>query len=378
MSKLQKTILTISLVIIFTFQCYTMIKYYEIKSKIKGQAYAVSTVKDNFEDISNKSKSVVEVIVKDEHNQKVFSGSGFYIGKGLFITNFHIIDAGSKFEIIDYRDNSYNIEGVVKYDEQLDLAIIKSSVPIELDSPSYCKIDKMKKGDEVFTIGNPFGLKNSLTNGIISDIREINKKKIIQISAPITNGSSGSPLFNSEGKVIGINTSGYTNTNINFSLPIDYAMDWIQELTPKKHKDISVINWNDISQSRKEKTLKEITPVIKELLVHLENENLNEFLKYVHPESPSYSFIRLYITPYFSSYDLKYQIESIELIRNINGEINSRVNYKIFKIGGDEFKNQQIIATYKFKKWNNEWKLYSAEEKVLYELSPHEKPVKDN
>ena len=293
----------------------------------------------------------------------------------MFITNFHIIDAGTKFEVIDYKNISYNVEGVVKYDEQLDVAILKTVVPIKLDSLSFGTIDEMRKGEEIFTIGNPLGLKNSLTSGVISGIREINRKKIIQISAPITGGSSGGLLFNSEGKVIGINTSGYTNTNINFSLPIDYAMDWIQQLARIDYKDIPVINWNDVWQLRKEKTLKEITPIIKELLTNLENEDLNEFIKHIHPESPSYSFIRLYLTPYFSSYDFKYQIESIELIRNINGEINTRVSYKVFKIDGDEFNNQQIIATYKFKKWKEDWKLYTAEEKLLYELSPYEKPI---
>ena len=391
MSKLQKSFLLIFLVVILAFQVYTMIIYYEFNTKIKEQ---ISTAKGIFENIAYKEesvqayaskdyiknitdieKSVVEVIVRDEYNQKVLSGSGFYIGEGLFITNFHIIDAGTKFELIDYKNNSYNVEGVVIYDEQLDVAILKTVVPIKLDLLSFGTIDEMRKGEEIFTIGNPLGLKNSLTSGVISGIREINNKKIIQISAPITGGSSGGLLFNSEGKVIGINTSGYTNTNINFSLPIDYAIDWIQQLTRIDYKDIPVINWNDVWQLRKVKTLKEITPIIKELLTNLENEDLNEFIKLIHPESPSYSFIRLYLTPYFSSYDFKYQIESIELIQNINGEINTRVSYKVFKIDGDEFNNQQIIATYKFKKWKENWRLYTAEEKLLYELSPYEKPI---
>ncbi|MCV6599660.1 MAG: S1C family serine protease [Alphaproteobacteria bacterium] len=323
-------------------------------------------------DVNELKKSVVEIVVKDLNDQEVLLGSGLYVGNGLFITNTHIIMSGPEFLICDYRGENYKVEGVVKYDENLDLAIIKTVEVLNIPKADIANTKKSKIGEEILTIGNPNGFKNSITEGIISGIRTIDEKKMIQISAPITSGSSGGPLINKFGKVIGINNSGYTNTNLNFAISIDYILDWLIELEDKEHKNIDIIDWKREWESRNEKTKEEIKYIIINFFKSLEEEDLNDFIKYIHPESPAYSFIRMYITPYFGCYDFVYDVEGIEILKNVNGILEVKVNYKIFKKDGGDFKNQQILAVYRFKKWMNEWKIYLAKEKVLYELSPFE------
>jgi hypothetical protein len=109
------------------------------------------------------------------------------------------------------------------YDLDNDLAVLEvdgvDTRPVTLGDS-----DKVAAGQQVVVIGNPEGLEQTVSNGLVSAIRELNGRRLFQISAPISSGSSGSPVFNDHGEVIGVVVSSIeAGQNLNFAVPINYA-----------------------------------------------------------------------------------------------------------------------------------------------------------
>ncbi len=149
-------------------------------------------------------------------NDKQFSqGSGFFIAPNIGITNYHVLEY-SKTDVIEIKGEFYEIIEILDYSrkEDKDFIIFKTAYK----SPNHLKISSEfpKIGEETFAIGSPHGLENSLTKGTISGYRD---NHLIQIDATIDQGSSGGPLFNMRGEVIGITTSGITS-GLNFAVNI--------------------------------------------------------------------------------------------------------------------------------------------------------------
>lgn len=166
-------------------------------------------------------------------------GSGFILDKqGHILTNNHVIAGGQQIEVTLYNKQRYHAT-VIGHDPGQDLALLQINappadlVPITLAASSR----NLLVGQQVYAIGNPFGLSGTMTTGIISAIRTIREpsgqliENAIQTDAAINPGNSGGPLLNSRGEVIGINTLIATNPNgsveqsagIGFAIPIDTA-----------------------------------------------------------------------------------------------------------------------------------------------------------
>ena len=149
-------------------------------------------------------------------------GSGFFINSdGLAITNYHVIE-GTDFATISPPGlHSYSVMGVLHYDKDVDYAIIKTNAT----NVPYIKIgdsDLISEGEKIYTIGNPQGLANSISDGIVANSHREELNGMIQITAPISPGSSGGALLNSRGEVIGITTATLTSgQNLNFAVPIN-------------------------------------------------------------------------------------------------------------------------------------------------------------
>ena len=166
-------------------------------------------------------------------------GSGFVIdSSGLIVTNNHVID-GAEEIFIKFRDGSkLKVEKVVGTDSKTDMALLKVNPDKPLMALQFGDSDKMRVGDWVMAIGNPFGLGGTVTLGIISaKKRDINSgpyDEFIQTDAAINRGNSGGPLFNMEGKVIGVNTAIISPTGgsigIGFAVPSKTAVHVIDQL----------------------------------------------------------------------------------------------------------------------------------------------------
>ncbi|PYV75687.1 MAG: hypothetical protein DMG96_16400 [Acidobacteria bacterium] len=172
--------------------------------------------------------AVVSILMSDKEGHPVAQGSGFLISKdGRVVTNYHVIKSGSS-AIRKLPDGAFfAVDGVLASNKARDVAIIKAHgshfrMLILGDS------NRLEVGEAVVAIGSPLSLESTVSNGIVSGIRTVEDEggKLLQITAPISPGSSGGPLFNMGGEVVGITTSHIKNgENLNFAIPINDVKD---------------------------------------------------------------------------------------------------------------------------------------------------------
>ncbi len=165
-------------------------------------------------------------------------GSGFIIDKeGYVLTNYHVIEGAD--EIIITLSNEKSFDGkVVGTDKKTDLALVKIEVDNHLPTASLGDSDKLRVGDWVVAIGNPFGLEHTVTAGIVSAKGRVigagPYDDFIQTDASINPGNSGGPLFNLAGEVVGINTAIVaTGQGIGFAIPINLAKEILPQMKEK-------------------------------------------------------------------------------------------------------------------------------------------------
>jgi serine protease Do len=165
-------------------------------------------------------------------------GSGFIVDPaGYVVTNNHVIDGAGEITVI-FHDGSRHSATLKGRDPKTDLALLKIESPEELPYVRFGDSEKTKVGDWVVAVGNPFGLGGSVSAGIISargrDIHSGPYDDYLQIDAPINRGNSGGPLFDANGKVVGINTAIFSpsggNVGIGFAIPAALAEPVIAEL----------------------------------------------------------------------------------------------------------------------------------------------------
>lgn len=150
-------------------------------------------------------------------------GTGFVIDseEGLIVTSYHVVADAERVAVASYDNEKYEVEEVIDFSKEKDLVVLKIS-KIELPAVKIAGLpDQQKIGDEVFSIGHPLGIQNTLSEGIITGFQSMDKVEYIQFDAPISVGNSGGPLFNSRGEVIAVSTFMYQGQNLNFGVQID-------------------------------------------------------------------------------------------------------------------------------------------------------------
>jgi tetratricopeptide (TPR) repeat protein len=166
--------------------------------------------------------AVVAVVTYDAKGDTLLSGSGFFIRPGQIVTNMHVIEGAHRAEVktLDGKGRIYPVNGVLATDEEGDLAILSVTIPAEHAHAVELTNVVPEEGERVFVIGNPLRLEGSISDGIVSAVREVpNLCRIIQTTAPVSHGNSGSPLFNMKGQVVGVVTIKVTNgQNINLAI----------------------------------------------------------------------------------------------------------------------------------------------------------------
>jgi len=165
--------------------------------------------------------SAVAIETFDSRGEKLSRGSGFFIDVDRVVTNRHVIDNAFRAEVHSYNGSVYQVKGVIAVDAEGDLALLRVDAPPNQVRPLPLDKTSPQEGESVVVIGNPLGLEGSVTNGIVSAVRDIPTfGRIIQITAPISPGSSGSPVVNMQGQVIGVATLQITGgQSVNFAIP---------------------------------------------------------------------------------------------------------------------------------------------------------------
>jgi len=175
----------------------------------------------------------------DEPIESRSLGSGFVIDPdGIIVTNYHVIEGATEI-FVAFTDGTRVEANVIGADAKTDLAVLRVNVGRKLKFVELGDSDSALVGDWVIAIGNPFGLGGSLSAGIVSarnrDIRSGPYDNFIQTDAAINQGNSGGPLFDMDGKVIGINTAIISQSGgslgVGFSIPINLAKPVINQLT---------------------------------------------------------------------------------------------------------------------------------------------------
>lgn len=167
--------------------------------------------------------SAVAIETFDHRGNTLSRGSGFFIASDRIITNKHVIEKASRVEVHLFDGKKFPVRGVLAIDGEGDLALLHVDVPRPLAIPLPFVRSVPEEGESIVVIGNPYGLEGSVSNGIVSAVREISGYgRIIQITAPISPGSSGSPVVNMLGQVIGVATlQAAEGQSLNFAVPAE-------------------------------------------------------------------------------------------------------------------------------------------------------------
>ena len=178
--------------------------------------------------------AVVSIVMSDKEGHPIAQGSGFLISKdGWVVTNYHVIKSGRSAVVKLPDGTSFPVDGIVASDKDRDVAIIKGHGN-DFRTLTLGNSGRLQVGEEVVAIGNPLSLESTVSNGIVSAIRTVEDEggKFVQITAPISPGSSGGPLFNMGGEVVGITTSHIRGgENLNFAIPIDDVKPMIRDIS---------------------------------------------------------------------------------------------------------------------------------------------------
>lgn len=170
--------------------------------------------------------SVVLLVMEDERGQAVSLGSGFFVKEGVVASNFHVVEKAARgYAKLVGQKTKFNISGVVGLDAAHDLILLAVE---DAKAPNLKLGDsgKVAVGDEVFAVGNPQGLEGTFSQGIVSSIRQFETNSLLQITAPISPGSSGGPVLDSQGQVVGVAVATFKGgQNLNFAIPVKYVAE---------------------------------------------------------------------------------------------------------------------------------------------------------
>jgi S1-C subfamily serine protease len=185
------------------------------------------------------NRSVVHITTKATQRELLFevpaegTGSGSVLDQnGHILTNYHVVEGATEVRVTLANGETFDA-GLVGYDPPNDIAVLKVNAPAEMLIPMQLgDSSRLRVGQTVFAIGNPFGLERTMTTGIISSLNRSlptrsgrTMKSIIQIDAALNRGNSGGPLIDSRGRLIGMNTaiasSTGENTGVGFAIPVD-------------------------------------------------------------------------------------------------------------------------------------------------------------
>jgi S1-C subfamily serine protease len=175
--------------------------------------------------------SVVLVTTKDMKGRPIASGSGFVVRKGVVATSFHVLRGAASGNVrLVGEQESIKIAGVFAVDEATDLAVLAvpslEAAPLPLGESNGVAI-----GDRIFVVGNPQDLEGTFSEGIVSGKRKLDGVRMLQITAPISGGSSGGPVLDGRAEVVGVAASSLrSGQNLNFAINGDYLAPMLQNL----------------------------------------------------------------------------------------------------------------------------------------------------
>ena len=192
--------------------------------------------------IKNVQQSVVVIITYNEEGEILGQGTGFFIStEGDVITNIHVLGGAYRADVKTAEGKIYPVKNILAENREADLIRVSLDISHKDVHPLPVSASMPEVGEHVVVIGNPLGLEQTASDGIVSAVREIPSfGKIIQITAPVSPGSSGSPVLNIKGEVIGVATFQIIEgQNLNFVIP----GEMVTKLKPEK--GVALAKWKE-------------------------------------------------------------------------------------------------------------------------------------
>lgn len=221
-------------------------------SSVEISAQKIASQKLTAREIAQQTlPSTVSIVMGNDKTSEIKSGSGFFVAEDIIVTNLHVIKNSNKgVAKIVGQDKIYEVLGTLGIDEQHDLALLKikgsKGKPLKLDVNDLTVI-----GDDVYAVGNPQGLEGTFSQGIVSSIRKTEKSNLLQITAPISEGSSGGAVLNNLGEVIGIAVGGIeSGQSLNFAVPVIFLRLLLSNQTSVKSLENNALNDKTQSSSK--------------------------------------------------------------------------------------------------------------------------------
>ena len=170
--------------------------------------------------------AVVTVITYDNADVQVAQGSGFFIDSRHVITNWHVIDEAVRVDVKAADGSTYHVKRIAAGDEASDLANLELETANTGVVPLRIADAMPEPGERVVVVGSPLGLEATISDGVVSEVRELPQLgRVLQISAPVSRGSSGSPVVNLKGEVVGVAQAIRAGgQNLNFAIPAQQVL----------------------------------------------------------------------------------------------------------------------------------------------------------
>lgn len=177
--------------------------------------------------------STVVISVMGRDGERSSLGSGFAITKdGLIATNLHVIGEARPIVVTTANAKRFDVTEIYATDQPMDLAVVRIAAndlkPLELGDS-----DRIKQGQEVVAIGNPLGFEHSVVSGIVSGLRNLDGKTLIQLAMPIEQGNSGGPVLDRSGRVLGLVTmKSAVSENLGFAVAVNALKPLLKKPNP--------------------------------------------------------------------------------------------------------------------------------------------------
>lgn len=325
----------------------------------------LNTQKKSLSDLYDENKKSVFLIVAG-NNYERSSGSGFFIREdGLAVSNYHLFKNAD--EAIIYTDDreKFMINEIVDYSEEEDYIIFKiSNTRNERFRPVAIATENPRIGEECFAIGNPQGLLQTLSKGIVSNLGE----NVIQTTAQITFGSSGGALFNEKGEVMGITSGGRGAADLN------YAINLVGANYVRRFLNNDSISF-EASTSMSQNDTQNIKRVLERYFDYLNDKDFNQVSRmYAYELARCYNYINLsrnrvmeehykyYKTYPYQKSEIDYN--SITMTKDYDGNIN--INFKMdFTIGKPSWNQPKTFKNDMFMSFDNQYKIIAIYNNII-------------
>lgn len=215
---------------LFLWKIFYFLRVFSLVLVLQASALAMTPA-----EIYQTCSSSVVTIYSMDGKERIHQGSGFFVNNsGALLTNFHVIE-DSETIVIEFEDGDIlSVGDVLAQDPTKDLALLSAIIPVgksQKAKPVKFAPHTPNPGETVFVIGTPKGLSHTISDGILSSaVKQRDNGDIIQFTAPVSHGSSGSPVFNDKGQVIGIVTFSYKEAqNLNFAVSQTTILQFLKD-----------------------------------------------------------------------------------------------------------------------------------------------------